>query len=259
MQNSERTYADLIFGATKKYARWDPEVFVRVGDWGRITRGHRGLFFWRKNGTFVREGNIYDDGKATKYRIPEPVEYGRESEGETWITSQNATQVDASLSASGTHPALAQCTMNGAFKFSSGRGAILAMKNAMTTIIDPPGALKRLLEDPSMHGVVVVSEVHSCSAYARLLTAEGGGTITLGLLVEPPLPGVPSANGTATWVRNVASGNFKSQVNTIGERTFYPLVRLVSLSEEETSTGIGRMSTNDSSANSGLKHSRRCY
>jgi hypothetical protein len=32
------------------------------------------------------------------------------------------------------------------------------MENAMITIIDPPGALKCLLDDPSMRGVVVVSE-----------------------------------------------------------------------------------------------------
>ncbi|KAJ6589266.1 hypothetical protein B0H19DRAFT_1367675 [Mycena capillaripes] len=213
MRSSERTYVDLIFRATNKYARWDPEIVVRVGDYGRITRGRRGIFFWRNNGTFMREDNIYDDGKAAEHEIPDSVEYGRESKEETldWITSQNATRVDSSFSAGGTHPALAQCTMKGAYKFSSGRGAILAMKNAMITIIDPPGALKRLLEDPSMRGVIVVSEVHSCSAYARMLTVEEGGTIALGLQVEPPLPGVASAGATASWVWNVASENLKSQ------------------------------------------------
>jgi hypothetical protein len=28
MLNSERTYVDLIFRATKKYPAWDPEVLV---------------------------------------------------------------------------------------------------------------------------------------------------------------------------------------------------------------------------------------
>jgi hypothetical protein len=129
--------------------------------------------------------------------------------------------------------------MKGAFKFSSGRGAILAMENAMITLVDPPGALKYLLDDPSMRGVVVVSEVHSCSSYARVITAEAGGIVALGLRAEPPISGIGSVAATATWVRNVASGNFKSQVNKTGERSFYPLFRLVSFSEEETSTGIG--------------------
>jgi hypothetical protein len=112
------------------------------------------------------------------------------------------------------------------------------MENAMITIIDPPGVLKCLLDDPSMRGVVVVSEVHSCSSYARLLSAEGRGIVALGLCVEPPISGIASAGATATWVRNLTSGNFKSGVNTEGERSFYPLFRLVSLSEEATSTGI---------------------
>ncbi|KAJ7815109.1 hypothetical protein B0H14DRAFT_2603724 [Mycena olivaceomarginata] len=64
-----------------------------------------------------------------------------------------------------------------------------------------PRSLKQLLEDPSMHGMVVVSEVHSC----------------------------PSASVDSKWVTEGSSGNFKSQVNTRGERTFSPLFHLVSL------------------------------
>ncbi|KAJ7320726.1 hypothetical protein DFH08DRAFT_713523 [Mycena albidolilacea] len=240
MLNSERAYVDLIFRVTKKYAAWDPEIAVKAGDYGRITRGPWSLAFWRKNGTFVHEGNIYLDGKAEKYGIAAPVEYGRHSEGQTWITSLNATRVDTSFSAGGLHPLVAQCNAKAAFKFSSGCGAVLAMENPIMTIIDPPGALKGLLEDPSMRGMVVVSEVHSCSSYARLLTTEEGDTVMLGLHVEPPVPGIGSAGAIGTWVRHGTSGNFKTQVNPLGERAFYPLFRLVSRSEEQTSTGIGR-------------------
>ncbi|KAJ7901128.1 hypothetical protein B0H14DRAFT_3738919 [Mycena olivaceomarginata] len=240
MLNSERAYVDLIFRATKKYPAWDPEIAVKAGDYGRITRGRWGLAFWRKNGTFVREGNIYLDGKAEKYRIAAPVEYGRDSEGQVWITSLNATQVDTSFSAGGLHPLVAQCNTKAVFKFSSGHGAVLAMENPMITIIDPPRGLRALLEDPSMRNMVIVSEVHSCSSYARLLTTEEGGTVTLGLRVGAPVPGIASASAIGTWVRHGTSGNFKTQVNPLGERAFYPLFRLVSRSEEQTSTGIGR-------------------
>ncbi|KAJ7901213.1 hypothetical protein B0H14DRAFT_2671013 [Mycena olivaceomarginata] len=195
MFNSERAYVDLMFRATKKYPAWDPEIVLKAGDYGIITRGQWGLAFWRKNCTFVREGNIYLDGKAEKYGIVAPVEYGHDSEGQAWITSLNATQVDASCSAGGLHPLIAQCNAKAAFKFSSGRGAVLAMENPMITIIDPP--------------------------------------------VEPPLPVAASAGAVGTWVRHGASGNFKSQVDMKGERAFHPLFRLVSRSEEETSTGIG--------------------
>jgi hypothetical protein len=45
----------------------------------------------------LKEGNIFVDGKAERYRIPEPIEYdGGSSEGETWVVSQNAKQIDIS-------------------------------------------------------------------------------------------------------------------------------------------------------------------
>ncbi|KAJ7481034.1 hypothetical protein B0H11DRAFT_1724570 [Mycena galericulata] len=240
MRNSERAYVDLLFRASKKYASWDPEILVKVGDWGRITEGRRGLAFWRKNGTFLKEGNIFLDGKAEKYGIPEPIEYGgdSDSEGETWVVSQNAEQVDVSAVAGGINPAITQCKIKAAFKFSSGRGAILAMHNDRMSIIDPPGALRKLLEDISLRGFVVVSEVHCCSSYARLLTAEANSAVALGLSIEPPVSGVASASVNATWVRNASSGNFKSQVDKKGTRKFYPLFRLVSLTEKAISTGL---------------------
>ncbi|KAF7366609.1 hypothetical protein MSAN_00918700 [Mycena sanguinolenta] len=242
MRDSERTYVDLIFRASKKYASWDPEIPVKVGDYGRITQGRRQLlFFWRtqRNGMFLKEGNIFENGKAEEYKIPEPVEHGHEaSEGETWVVSQNAEQVDVSVAVGGVTPALAQCNIRSAFKFSSGRGAILVMENDTIATVDPPGALRRLLEDPGMNGLVVVSEVHSCSSYARLLTAQGGNTVALGLSVEPPISGVASASANGKWVRNVSTGNFRTQVNKEGHRKFYPLFRLVSLTEKATSTGL---------------------
>ncbi|KAJ7138016.1 hypothetical protein C8R44DRAFT_868365 [Mycena epipterygia] len=85
MPSNERTYIDLLFAASGKYATWDPE-------WGRseTTRGKRGLEFWRKNSTFLKEGNIFLDGKAKKYNIPDPIEYdGGETAEETWVVSQN--------------------------------------------------------------------------------------------------------------------------------------------------------------------------
>ncbi|KAF7365736.1 hypothetical protein MVEN_00447400 [Mycena venus] len=229
MLDSERVYVDLLFCASKKYASWDLEVVVKVGDWGRITKGKRGLAFWRKNGTFLREGNIFLDGKAENYNIPTPVEYGNDSEGETWVTSKNAKQIDFSASA-GTGYRLA---LSAHWRC----GAVLAMENAMITLIEHPGLLKPLLRNPIMRGVVIVSEVHSCSSYARLLTTDGGGTVALGLRVETP--GVVSTDANARWVRNTTSGNFKSHVNKSGNRSFYPLYRLVAHSEDEISTGIG--------------------
>ncbi|KAJ7611307.1 hypothetical protein FB45DRAFT_1009734 [Roridomyces roridus] len=242
MQNSERTYVELLFRASRKYASWDPEMEVKVGDWGRITQGKRGLLFWRKNGTFLREGNIYDDGLAEKYGIPKPNKSSTSGEngerGESWIVSNNAVQVDVGGAVAGSTPALAQCKLKGAYKFTSGKGALLVMSNPTISYIDPPGALRKLLQEPSMRDLVVVSEVHSCDSYARILTSSAGNTVALGLSVEPPIPGAAEAHAHATWVRSTSVGNFKSQVDERGERRYHPLFRLVSLTEKATSTGL---------------------
>ncbi|KAF7334487.1 hypothetical protein MVEN_02278200 [Mycena venus] len=216
MPDSALTYVELLRDPTGgSIANWDPEsdliveMTVRVGDYGLMTQGGSWVFFWLKKGMrFVKHGNIYKDGKATEYGIPDPVENGGDSEGEAWVTSENATRVDMSLFG------------RERTRFSSGQGAILAMKDTMITSIEAPGALKRVLEDPSMRGFSIVSEVQSSA----------GGAIALGLPVE--VSGPASVGATAKWVKNVTSGNFKSQSDKFGKRTFYPLYKLASLSEE---------------------------
>ncbi|KAJ7468453.1 hypothetical protein FB451DRAFT_1560219 [Mycena latifolia] len=230
MSDSEREYVDLIFQASEKYAAWDPEIPVAVGDWGRITRGDSVLEFWRENGVFLKEGNIYTDGKAKTYGIPDPVEHGGDAgEGQYWVTSQNAEAVDLSASVGGINPAIAQCKVKAAYKFSAGHAAVLVMDNDSITTIDPPGALRRLLADPAMHDRVLVSEVHRCASYARLLTDHTDGTVAIGLSAAPPVPTV--------------SGNFKSHVNKTGAREYCPLFRLVSLTETRMSTGLCSVAT----------------
>ncbi|KAJ6452232.1 hypothetical protein C8R45DRAFT_1057037 [Mycena sanguinolenta] len=223
MLKCERAYTDLVFRATGKYAAWDPEVPIKVGDYGRITRGRHGLAFWRRNrnGKFVREGNIYTDGKADEFGISAP-----------------GINMELSFSAGGVHPPLVQLKAGAAFKCTSNRSAILVMKNTTITAIEHPGTLRRLLADSNMRDMVVVSEVHSCSSYSRLLTTDGG-TITLGLDVEPPDFRIATAAVDPRWqIRHGGAQIFKSQVNRKEERTCYPLFRLTSLSEGQISTRI---------------------
>jgi hypothetical protein len=96
MPDAERQFVDLIFRASQKYASWDLEVVIEAGDYGRITRGKTGPAFWKKRqGIFVKEGNIYKDGLAEKYDISTPQKHGIESNQEmSWITSKNAKEID---------------------------------------------------------------------------------------------------------------------------------------------------------------------
>ena len=104
----ERTFTELLFASSRKYAAWDPEVEVRVGDYGIITRGAHvpWVKFWARNkrqGVFLRQGNIYDakDGRAKTFEVPEPITYKHEgSTGVSWVVSQNASETDMSADVS---------------------------------------------------------------------------------------------------------------------------------------------------------------
>lgn len=95
--DAERQFVRLIFDASGKYASWDPEVPIEVGDYGRITSGNKGFWFWRRRkGIFLKEGNIYKDGKAKDFEIPSPNEHGVQADGTgvAWIVSKNAVKID---------------------------------------------------------------------------------------------------------------------------------------------------------------------
>ena len=64
--------------------------------------------------------------------------------------------------------------------------------------------------------------------------------MALRLSIEDPVGMVDSASLDAKWVRNSSTGDFKSSVNKTGnlKRDFYPLFRLVSLTEGDASTGL---------------------
>jgi len=110
------------------------------------------------------------------------------------------------------------------------------MDNDTIYAIDSPGKLRRLLDEKKMKGFVIVSEVHRCSSYARFLSTEDGATVVLGLSATDPIG--KSATLDTKWVRNSSGGNFKARVNATGRRDFYPLFRLVSLTEGDISTGL---------------------
>lgn len=95
--DAERQFVRLIFDTSGKYANWDPEVPIEVGDYGRITSGTRGFWFRRRSkGIFLKEGNIYRDGMAKYFNIPSPSEHGAQADGTAvaWIVSQNAVKID---------------------------------------------------------------------------------------------------------------------------------------------------------------------
>jgi hypothetical protein len=112
------------------------------------------------------------------------------------------------------------------------------MDNDTISSIDPPGFLRRLLDEDKLRNCVIVSEVHRTSSYARYLSFPNSKTIMIGLSAEPPVSGIASVNANFKWVSSTNAGNFKSKVSTSGNREYYPLFRLVSMKETDTSVGL---------------------
>ena len=114
------------------------------------------------------------------------------------------------------------------------------MDDDTITTIDPPGALRPLLDDSSLpEGTVIVSEVHATASYARYLGTPEVKQVSIGLNVAPPaVANVAKADVSAQWLRSTTIGNFKSKVNPDGAKTYYPLFRLVSLEGDAVSNGL---------------------
>ncbi|KAJ7493719.1 hypothetical protein FB451DRAFT_1122283 [Mycena latifolia] len=231
MPNSERKYADRLYGPAGRYACWEPEIPRGLGDYGRIKR-REWWQFWLKDGGFVMEGNIFENGMAERYKMPTPGNCGGDpGNGDRWIVSRDGAYRNVKVAGDFIPSTVTQCALKGAFEFTADESAFLVMHNEMTTAIDSPGRLRPLLQDPEMRGAVVVSEIHCCSAYIRGLTGKAGGTIEVGLSINPPGGGVGSVDAKAEWLHTATSGDIQSAVNPTGDRTYYPLFCLVSLEE----------------------------
>ena len=114
------------------------------------------------------------------------------------------------------------------------------MDGDSVTTIDPPGALRPLLDDDDLpEGTVIVSEVHATSSFARYLGTPEVRQVSIGLNVAPPAAAdVVKAEVSAQWLRSTIIGNFKTKVNTDNKKTYYPLFRLVALEGDAVSNGL---------------------
>lgn len=237
--SGERQYIDLLFRASRKFANWDPEEHLEVGDWGRLTTGRSRWAFWRpKRCVFVKEGNIYKDSIAEKYGIPLPRVLGEENpNGLTWVTSLNARDMDMPMITGKQTSELAECSVKVGFQFASGEGAaVLLMVNDSVTTIDPVTALSQLLGEEALRDRVVVSETHRCASYACYLASSKTEDVVIGLSSQASEKS-SSTQAYPKWVRTNKTGYFKGKADHSGERKYYPLYKLVSVRSDGENTG----------------------
>jgi len=90
------------------------------------------------------------------------------------------------------------------------------MRNVTMTRIPPTindDALDKLMQNPKLKGMALVTHVWKCSGYVRYLSSKGGDNFSIKLVADIPVPHVPavSAGGSisAHWERKSGAGALK--------------------------------------------------
>ncbi|KAI6121001.1 hypothetical protein EDD17DRAFT_1505132 [Pisolithus thermaeus] len=148
----EQQHIDLIFRASKKFANWDPEDHLEVGDWGRLNTGRPRWAFWRPKCCLT---------KLWKYGIPSPRLLGEENpNGLTWVTSLNARDMDIPTN-TGKQGVISTFLSVGGLHRGSWIPIHVWRRDGSSS-----RALGRLLGEVALRDRVVVSETHRCASYA---------------------------------------------------------------------------------------------
>ncbi|EMD39086.1 hypothetical protein CERSUDRAFT_112781 [Gelatoporia subvermispora B] len=214
----ENKYVDLIFEASNCYANWDPLKAVKIGDYGYL----------QKDGSFVADGNIFDEGLAAQYGI-ETTKTGEDSI--RWIQSVKTKEISGSAQAKVGAAPLVGVGIKKSFKIASSHGAVLVMLKPRLESIKYPGRLKALLTSrEDWKEQVVISEVYTCHSYARLLAPKQSSEVEISLDGKTHA-GLVGGKTKMQWKTSHEAGDFKCRHGSgkTGDVICYPLYKLVSL------------------------------
>ncbi|KZP14090.1 hypothetical protein FIBSPDRAFT_1048977 [Athelia psychrophila] len=201
-----RQFIDLMFNETGKYANWELAKRIQVGDYGEVDR---------ETGTFVKYGNIYDDGLIlNKTDKDDPMQ------GNSLINWNISTEAARQHHFSGTPECNAAgmvgVALTGTWEFSGQRGAVLLMHSPQLWTIPNNKLLNRLVDGNELEGKYIVSEVYACPAVSLYLSHKDDKQVTFKLHadVDPSIvalaAGAPIGLGGTVkggWSAHNAGGN----------------------------------------------------
>ncbi|KZT09983.1 uncharacterized protein LAESUDRAFT_722126 [Laetiporus sulphureus 93-53] len=188
--NAEQTYVALMYRASSYYATWDPIRPITLGDYGYI----------RNNYSFEKEGNIFNDRLAEEFDIS-IVDGGEDSE--RWIVSVATKEQTLSVNIG-----VPKATIKKSFSITRSCGAILAMLRPRHQSLTGP--LRDLIYSTAFTDErVLVSEVYSCSSYARLLVPRQKGSVEISLDITESQAHILHGTVEGKWRTSAESGDFK--------------------------------------------------
>ncbi|KAI0727960.1 hypothetical protein C8Q72DRAFT_974770 [Fomitopsis betulina] len=213
--NPEHTYVSLIYVNSNFYASWNPSKPVRIGDYGQL----------QSDNSFAADGNIFDTELPGTFNI---ANYERSSTKESkCIVSRDVDEVKhkgtGEMGASLLHKAKVEQT----FAITRSYGAILVMNNVRYATLEPAGALIDLIYSNAFKkNQVLVTELYTCSSYARLLAPKQTRVVQVTLEASAHQR-VLCGQEEAKWTHTADGGDFMSGTAKDGEHAFAPLFRLV--------------------------------
>lgn len=207
-------------------------VSEQIGDYGQL----------QSDNSFAADGNIFDTELPGTFNI---ANYERSSTKESkCIVSRDVDEVkhkgtgemcvwmllryifpthSHTRSASLLHKAKVEQT----FAITRSYGAILVMNNVRYATLEPAGALIDLIYSNAFKkNQVLVTELYTCSSYARLLAPKQTRVVQVTLEASAHQR-VLCGQEEAKWTHTADGGDFMSGTAKDGEHAFAPLFRLV--------------------------------
>jgi len=219
---ASKTYTDLMWRASAKWANWEPAVPIKVGDYGSIDS---------KTGLFERRGSIYDEAIRTSVSgldllrdfPPKAAEPEQSMIITSGVKSKNAVPPDAS----GGVTARALLGVSCQWHFGRTRGAVLAIILPRHTYLNSDVSIDRLLEVPLLAGMYLVTSTVTCPAYAFYLSKKNRDSLSLRLVAKPAIAGssaTPRGEFAAEWEKEPGLGFYRDAIHSTDDLT--PLVTL---------------------------------
>jgi hypothetical protein len=222
-----RKFIDLIHQTSSKWANWNPEIEIKVGDYGTINN---------ESGRLELEGNIYDAGFQESLNqqglminlsdpLCQPTNLGVVEE-DTIMFSMGVKKGDCLLKLEASSLDLDSASIKAEFQFQEGkRGAALVMHKPRREFISQDGVLDIIHEATQLKDKYLVDSTLRCPAYYLYLSSKSGERISLALITS--LTGVATnEEASVDWWTDAEAGFLRQAFDKAGQNCYTPIYTL---------------------------------
>ncbi|KAG1845616.1 hypothetical protein C8R48DRAFT_734017 [Suillus tomentosus] len=197
MKYESRKFIDLIQGITSKWANWDPQKTIHVGDYGMINNA---------TGEFEWEGNIYTTNNIGDIDLTDQALHPIEAGGEDRfvIKSWGVTTWEADTTAETTVPSTTNVALKVKFRFDGGKraAAMVVYRPIYISLPKDERIIEMFKSRPEvLKGKYIVTEVIRCPAYMMYMSTDRAEEFSVTLHATEATAPAADDGGTSglTW------------------------------------------------------------